>query len=552
MIPKFSQSKYRCVLAVFLLFVFTGTVFAATPADSGKRYAVCIGINDYADSSIVKLTTARNDAVDLGQELLSVGWDKVFVLKDDVDYRNQDFPSRTNIENRVNLLADLVKPEDTIFLFFSGHGISDGKESSILPVDASLSRLRETSISLSSLISTFNNRGIKKVIVAVDACREQVATTKGLSVVGITDTSSGNAAALTLYATKAGWYSYEDTKGRNGVFTRFILEGLEGKADGQDSDRVYDGIVTFSELAAWLPDATGSYALDQGIRQQAVISKGSGANTVLEEPASLVSSSYISRPVAWKDSSNATANTAANAAQAETPVAAQAYQVYVPPLVISLEGKINTAIAQSLKNIDSSLANQFISAPTDKNTTVASVVTDNKKDKVKVTDSAAIDNTVDTTDTTETVQPQQETPAKAKHGFSILQVSFFWPIQAVPKDYHIFGIAVGAIQTQNDAVYGIQTAPITAATSTMGGIQTGVICTAGNVYGLQSSAIVSHAADVYGMQCGLINNANKIYGVQCGLINTAKQLYGAQLGLINVLTKPGLMGKFMFGMNIGF
>jgi hypothetical protein len=27
------------------------------------------------------------------------------VLRDDVDYRNQDFPSRTNIENRLHLLS---------------------------------------------------------------------------------------------------------------------------------------------------------------------------------------------------------------------------------------------------------------------------------------------------------------------------------------------------------------------------------------------------------------------------------------------------------------
>ena len=548
MIPKFSQSKYRWVLAVLLLSFFIGTLFAAVPVDTGKRYAVCIGINDYADGSIVKLTTARNDAADLGKELLSTGWDKVFVLKDDVDYRNQDFPSRTNIENRVNLLADLVRPEDTILLFFSGHGISDGKESSILPVDASLSRLKETSISLSSLISIFNSRGLKKIIVAVDACREQVATTKGLSVVGITDTASGNAAALTLYATKAGWYSYEDSTGRNGVFTRFILEGLDGKADGQDSSGMYDGVVTFSELAAWLPAATGSYALDQGIRQQAVVSKGSSANTVLEVPASHVSEAYATRPVPEK----ASANAAANAPQSDAPVTVQSSPVFIPPLVISLEGKINSAIAQSLSHIDSSLANQFMSAPTEKNTTVASTVTDNKKEKAKSTDSAVADNTADSAETTGAPDPKQAESAPVKHGLSILQISFFWPIQAVPKDYRIFGIAVGAIQTWNDAVYGIQTAPITAATSAMGGIQCGVICTAGNVYGLQASGIVSHAADVYGMQCGLINNASRVYGLQCGLINTAKELYGAQLGMINTLSKPGLMGKFMFGLNIGF
>lgn len=229
--------------------------FASEQAPGGKRYAILVGINEYADSAIVRLSTPRNDAKDLGELLSSDGWDKVFILRDDVDYRNPDFPSRTNIENRVHLLADLVKPEDTIFFFFSGHGISTERGSSILPVDAAVNRIADTGISLSSLLSVFTDRGLRKLVVAVDACREEVSTTKGLSIVGIAGNgASGNGAvagapvggvpALTLYATKAGWYSYEDAGGRNGVFTRFMLEGLSGKADSAGN-----GDVTFAELA---------------------------------------------------------------------------------------------------------------------------------------------------------------------------------------------------------------------------------------------------------------------------------------------------------------
>jgi tetratricopeptide (TPR) repeat protein len=72
---------------------------------------------------------------------------------------------------------------------------------------------------------------------------------------------------LSLYATKAGWYSYEDPDGRNGVFTRLLLEGLGGQA-GQTPGAA--GSVTFADLAAWLPGASTRYSLDLGLRQQAV------------------------------------------------------------------------------------------------------------------------------------------------------------------------------------------------------------------------------------------------------------------------------------------
>ncbi|HLP45684.1 MAG TPA: hypothetical protein VK469_07050, partial [Candidatus Kapabacteria bacterium] len=35
--------------------------------NTGKRWAICIGINDYEDNTIIKLKKARNDAKELGR-----------------------------------------------------------------------------------------------------------------------------------------------------------------------------------------------------------------------------------------------------------------------------------------------------------------------------------------------------------------------------------------------------------------------------------------------------------------------------------------------------
>lgn len=254
----------RIILSLVLGLLLLGNIGA-----QGKRYAILVGVGDYADSSILKLATPRNDVADLAASLSKAGWDKVFSMSDSLDYRNADFPSRSNIIKKASLLADLARTEDTILLFFSGHGMTDAGEQYFLPVDADLGRLKDSSVNLEAVLSPFRNRGLDKVVLALDACREAVSKTKGISLVGLGGSGSvSGGPALALYATQAGWYSFEDPRGRNGVFTNFLLQGLAGNADGALGGAKPDGTVTFGELAAWLPEAVGSWALDNGKRQK--------------------------------------------------------------------------------------------------------------------------------------------------------------------------------------------------------------------------------------------------------------------------------------------
>ncbi len=389
-------------------------------------------------------------------------------------------------------------------------------------MDASLSRLKETGILVSSLIKTLNARGLRKVVLAVDACCEQVATTKGLTVVGIAGASGGNGtaaqsgdAALTLYATKAGWYSYEDKNGRNGVFTRFMLAGLSGSADGAGPSGLRDGFVTFSELAAWLPDATASYALDQGLRQQAVSYSGAGDISTLDVTVSRSASI---------PASIAAPSVAAPAAGGAAADAADASADNIHAFISAIKEKVNTAVAESMKK---------------------------ENNGSKAAETAAQEKPAQQADQGRQSGAEPPTAEPAVNGFSILQFGLFTPIQAFPSDYVIYGPSVGVIQTYNVKVFSLQAALIAGA-STMGGIQTGLICTADRMWGLQAGALVNHGNNVYGAQVGFINTADRVYGAQIGLINTARELKGVQLGFINVLEKRGLLGNFMFGLNIGY
>ncbi len=238
----------------------------------------------------------------------------------------------------------------------------------MLPVDAAVTRLSETGILLPSLLSVFTDRGLHKVVIALDACREHLSTTKGLSIVGISGTTGTPAtvesnpavnASLALFATKAGWYSYEDAGGRNGVFTRFLLEGLSGKAD-----QGADGIVTFAELAAWLPGVTTSYALDRGIRQQAVSVTGSGDRTALYVRVSRVQpgiTSHTAAQTASLPSPGSAAPSTGSTAPTGSTGSPTALGGEIKPLVSSISGHLKTALVNSLKDIDASFAKSGLS-----------------------------------------------------------------------------------------------------------------------------------------------------------------------------------------------
>lgn len=265
-------APYKTLLALILVACLPLMLGA-----QGKRYAILVGVGDYADSSILKLATPRNDVMDLSATLRQAGWDKVFAMGDDLDYRNSDFPSKSNIIKKTSLLADLARPDDTVLLFFSGHGMADATGQYFLPVDADLQRLKESSVGLEALVAQFRTRGIDKIILAVDACRETLSQTKGLALVGLGGENKVNpqGPGLALYATQAGWYSFEDPRGRNGVFTAFLLAGLAGRADGAIIGTKADGSVSFGELATWIPEAVGSWALDNGKRQKPFSTKPS-------------------------------------------------------------------------------------------------------------------------------------------------------------------------------------------------------------------------------------------------------------------------------------
>ncbi len=247
----------------------------ALPGGGGKRYAVCIGINNYEDADIKDLAKARNDARGLGEALKGVGqFDSVFVMSDEVDPRfdaQRSYPRLANIRARLAYLADFIEPGDLVVLSFSGHGIADDKgESYLVAADTRNADPFATSLPLREVVAWLQKLKVRRSLLLIDACRETVSTRASRSLGGggglRSDRFESAEVSAVFYATRNGWYSYEDDETDYGVFTRYVLEGVKGKADYQYGNR--DGLVTFRELAGFVEDAVSGYALARGLKQR--------------------------------------------------------------------------------------------------------------------------------------------------------------------------------------------------------------------------------------------------------------------------------------------
>lgn len=156
-------------------------------------------------------------------------------------------------------LHDIVKPGTTeLFVYFSGHGapgINNG-ESFLLPVDANPDKLELTAIRLSQFIETITSLNPIKTTFAVDACfsgiiNENENIIKAASSLAIKlkpiPQQQSNQVILTASGDNevASWY---DDK-RHGLFTYYLLKGLNGSADTDQNQAV-----TAAEMRRYLLD----------------------------------------------------------------------------------------------------------------------------------------------------------------------------------------------------------------------------------------------------------------------------------------------------------
>src|SRR5579871_522235 len=143
-------------------------LFAITTAHAEKRVAVVVGNERYPNlSANEQLQKAVNDARAIGGALKQIGFDVL----------SGENLGRQALLTRLDEAAQRLTPGDTVFFFFSGHGVTVDGSNYILPTDipaigsGQILSLTGAAIKEEDITAAFLRAGARVAVVVLDACR---------------------------------------------------------------------------------------------------------------------------------------------------------------------------------------------------------------------------------------------------------------------------------------------------------------------------------------------------------------------------------------------
>lgn len=225
------------------------------------RWAVVIGAGRYESPEIPKLRYTVPDAEAIYQVLVGPGGFKkehVLLLTDKTERK----PTLRNVKWALGtFLARSAKKEDTVLIFFAGHGAPevdpqglerDGLAKYLVPLDAEPDDLYSTALPMDELQTIFGRIEAERVVAFLDSCYSGAAggrtfASKKTRASHVDDLflerlarSKGRAI---ITASRPAEVSIELPELGHGIFTYYLIQGLKGAADLNR-----DGIVTLQEL----------------------------------------------------------------------------------------------------------------------------------------------------------------------------------------------------------------------------------------------------------------------------------------------------------------
>src|SRR5205814_6810712 len=102
--------------------------------------------------------------------------------------------------------------------------------------------------------------GAVRQVMFVDACRNGSEPGKATGTRSF-DAFRAAEGMAELFSTKLGHISFESDQLGSGVFTHFLVKGLQGEAAGRD------GLVTFRDLADYVTDGVSGFGFQGGQMQ---------------------------------------------------------------------------------------------------------------------------------------------------------------------------------------------------------------------------------------------------------------------------------------------
>ncbi|HXS95227.1 MAG TPA: tetratricopeptide repeat protein [Candidatus Limnocylindrales bacterium] len=214
-----------------------------------RSYAVVIGISRYKSiPDKLQLQFAERDAQSIYTILIS---------PEGGNFKAENVHLLTGVKATLaavrheidDWLPSVAQPDDRVLIYFAGHGFIYQGRGYLAPYDINLDSIAATGFPMDELGETIGGKiKAKNKILLTDACHSGAITPEDTANLNHT-LGDLRKSLFSLTASRDRESSFEspDLEGGHGVFTYYVVKGLEGVADTSG-----DGIVTADELAEYV------------------------------------------------------------------------------------------------------------------------------------------------------------------------------------------------------------------------------------------------------------------------------------------------------------
>ena len=233
---------------------------------SRDMVAIIVGIQNY--KRIPKAEYANDDAQDFYDYAIRA----LGVKPENIKLLIDDGADEVDILAAFrNWLPMKVKKNKTdLVVFYSGHGLpsEDGKSLYFLPYNAHRELIEETAINQSKIVSAIQSAQPRSVTMFIDACysgqarsgETLMASAKPLAMKSVAGSYPEGFTVIT--ASQPDQISWSSANLKHGIFSFYVMKGLEG-----DADENKDGKITAGELQNYLTDMVPRQAMSMSRKQ---------------------------------------------------------------------------------------------------------------------------------------------------------------------------------------------------------------------------------------------------------------------------------------------
>jgi hypothetical protein len=201
-----------------------------------RKVAIMIGVNEYSDQNIPSLDTALPDAQAVGEQ-----------LQDQFGYVVKTLPnaSRADIILNLNKLAREVGPNDSVTVYYAGHGYLNEKTKTgyWIPSDGKAASADKW-ISNNDISKLLANIPAKQVLLVSDSCYSGSLTKEQLAGTGSISNPAGILARRSVTVLSSGGDEPVSDEGKNGhsVFAYNFMNALKSVDKIDSAGRVFQTV----------------------------------------------------------------------------------------------------------------------------------------------------------------------------------------------------------------------------------------------------------------------------------------------------------------------